>query len=380
MEKIRILFLITDLGKGGAERFLLDHCRALNDDNNIEFKIGVLYNSNGYEAESSKFDIVELDYSSYSLFKKNENINFERLMREFSPHIVHSNRYLAEFITLFHLSHDVKYVCHGHDNMIQYQKLSFTKLFNKSLLANTIEKYILFWKKYRKYKTYFIANSSHTLNYYKSVLPSYLKTEVIQMDYGFDYQKFYNPIIKQINPSEKIKMINVGSFQHKKNQKFIVEIAKELLKKTNNFEINLIGQGELYEEVRDSIASNHLESYVILRGVQNNVEDWYKESHIYLHSAYYEPFGLVFLEAMASGLPIITLDGKGNRDIICQGKNGFLFEEENPAQFAEALYHLIENPNIYAEMSSFGQTFAKSYDLPVKTKEFISFYQRIING
>jgi glycosyltransferase involved in cell wall biosynthesis len=377
---MNVLFIINDLRRGGAERFLVDHCTELSKYKNIKIRICVLNDFNQFEEETKDFDLSNLEYEFYSFKKKNINKTLIDTIDNFQPEIIHSNLFLSEFITSYYLKDEIKYVCHGHDNMFQFQKFKLYFFFNKSKLTNLIEKYILFWKKYRKHKTYFIANSSHTFNYYKSVLPSYLKTEVVQLDYGFDYQKFYNPIKKQINPSEKIKIINVGSFQHKKNQKFIIEIAKQLLKKTSNFEINLIGQGDLYEEVKDSIASNQLESYVILRGVQNNVEDWYKASHIYLHSAYYEPFGLVFLEAMASGLPIITLDGKGNRDIICQGKNGFLFEQENPAQFAEALYQLIENPNLYAEMSSFGQSFAKSYDLPIKTKKFISFYQKIING
>ena len=45
-----------------------------------------------------------------------------------------------------------------------------------------------------------------------------------------------------------------------------------------------------------------------------------------MHSASYEPFGLVLLEAMAAGIPCVSIDGGGNRDIIINGENGFIIE------------------------------------------------------
>ena len=64
---------------------------------------------------------------------------------------------------------------------------------------------------------------------------------------------------------------------------------------------------------------------------------------IFIHPATYEPFGLVIIEAMAAGLPVISLDGKGNRDIIKHKVNGYIFQNQNAVKFGEALIKLKEN-------------------------------------
>ena len=104
MSKLRILFLITDLGKGGAERFLVDHCSQLLTYPDIEFKIGVLYDNNQYEEDTINFDIVHLNYQTFSFFKKNENLAYKKLLEEFKPDVIHSNRYLAEFLSSFYVN------------------------------------------------------------------------------------------------------------------------------------------------------------------------------------------------------------------------------------------------------------------------------------
>lgn len=378
MKKIKILFLITDLGRGGAERFLVDHCKGLSSYPEIEFKIGLLYDNNQYIEESQRFDLVDLDYETFSLFRKNENKKYKELLIEYKPDIIHSNRYLAEFLTTYYLDKNITYVCHGHDNMIELDNLRLTTFFNKNRLLNFVEKLYLYIYKYSKVNTYFIANSQHTYDYYKKALPHRQAKSLVKMDFGFQYDRFFDPKPRRIDSNKTLRMLNVGSFQHKKNQNFIIDVALALKKKLNSFEIHLLGNGELYESVKTRIKNHQLEDCVRLHGVVYNVQDWYKESDIYLHTAYYEPFGLVFLEAMASGLPVVCLDGKGNRDIMEDGKNGFILYEQNPDKFAETLYSLYTNQKLYSEISVYAQSFAKQFDIKLKTTEFVDFYKRII--
>src|SRR5690606_19406443 len=121
---IKILFLITDLGKGGAERYLIDLCNELENYNHIEYRIGSLFNNNQNEEFTENFPIIYLDYSTFSLIRKNENPKLKNLIEEFKPNIIHSHRYLGEFITSYYVDKKIKYVCHGHDNMIQFSNFS----------------------------------------------------------------------------------------------------------------------------------------------------------------------------------------------------------------------------------------------------------------
>ncbi|MDG1330757.1 MAG: glycosyltransferase family 4 protein [Crocinitomicaceae bacterium] len=379
MENIKVLFLTTDLGKGGAERYLVDLCNELNNHDNIEYIVGSLFDNNQYKEHTKDIPVVNLNYQTFTLFGKNSNPELKRLLDEFKPDIIHSHRFLGEFITSYYVDPKIKYVTHGHDNMIQLQKFKLSMLFNKTKFLNFLEGSMLVRKKYKKTDTYFISNSSHTDEYYKRVLPSRTAKNVTLIQYGFNFKGFFNPEIRDISKKERIELINVGSFQPKKNQLFLLNVAKELKKKGFNFHLKLVGVGECREMVLEKIEEMQLTDCVEAPGVSHIVDQLYKESDIYIHSAYYEPFGLVFLEAMASGLPIVTLDGKGNRDIIERDKNGFLFFEQDAEKYADKIIEYASDQKKYGEISNYAKEFSKQFDATLKMKEMIDFYQSILD-
>lgn len=372
--KIKVLFIITDLGKGGAERYLIDLCSTLQSDNRFEFKIVTLYDNNQYVELTDDFEIVSVDYRPFSLFHKNGTPLLEDVINKFKPDIVHTHRYLAEFASSLYLIPSVIYICHGHDKMVQLSRFHLSTLFSKIKFLNFIERHYLIKKKYQRIPTYFIANSIDTENYYKENLPPKSLCSVNLIQYGFNFKRFFYPTKQGLTVGKPIRILNVGSFQKKKNQIFIVDIARSLKKRGISFTIDLIGNGEEFDQVKGAIKEYSLEKEVFLRGVIDNVEEWYKGSDIYLHTAWYEPFGLVFLEAMAAGLPIVCLDGKGNRDIIVNRENGFIFYKEDPEMFADAIELLSKDCDLYLKISTFAKNFASNFDFEIKNNELKDFY------
>lgn len=377
MKNIKVLFTITDLGKGGAERFLLDLITELDKYSTIEYRIASLFESVQYEEFKDNDKIHFLNYKTFTLRGENKNQEYIDLLDSFQPDIIHSNRFLGEFITAYDVRSTIKYVCHGHDNMIQFQPLIIKTLINKEKLLHYLEFRFLKRKKYNLVPTYFLANSTHTFNYYKKVLPKSQKKNTKLIQLGFNFNNFF--IEKRAIPNSKIKLINVGSYQPKKNQQFLIDVAVVLKNRGVDFEINLIGNGSEFENVKKKIEDKNLENYVFQRGLQSNVREWYQRSDIYLHSANYEPFGLVLLEAMAAGLPIITLDGKGNRDIIENDKNGYMFEEENAELFTDKIIEYSSSHKKYKVLSTYAQEYAKQFDVSIKVKELIEFYKSILD-
>lgn len=377
MKELKILFVITDLGKGGAERFLLDLVSELETYPQIDYRIASLYNTVEYEEFKGNNKIHFLDFTTFSLRKKNHNSGYSDLLNDFQPDIIHTNRFLAEFITSYDVRPSINYVCHGHDNMIQFKRFSLKCLTNKAALLNFIEYNYLINRKYKKVPTYFIVNSRHTYTYFQHVLPGNQKKNIHLIPLGFNYTKFFTE--RQYNQEKKkIKLLNVGSYQAKKNQIFLLDIAQELSALGVDFEINLIGDGPGFQHISNEIKNRKLENTVFQHGLQANVDEWYNNSDVYLHTAYYEPFGLVFLEAMASGLPIICLDGKGNRDIIKNDYNGYMFFEQEAKAFANKIVEYTRNQELYQLISRQAQDFAKQYALPDKTSELVHFYYSII--
>lgn len=373
---MRVLFIITNLARGGAERFVLDLITYLHNHTTIEYRLAVLDDTNLYpEYPIESLNLTNIEYVPFSFRKKNRNEAFSKLLDEFQPTVIHTNLFMAEFVTCLDVRKDIAYVCHGHDNMFQYKRLSFREWFNKKQFLNRLDYFVLWYKKYRHVTTHFIANSEHTYAFYAKNVPKQLQKNVHLIQYGFNYDQYAASESKI--PLGTLKLVNVGSYQKKKNQAFFVDVAKALVARNVDFEINLIGHGELYDSVAQRIEEENLGSYIFQRGMQTNVHEWYHQSDLYIHAATYEPFGLVFLEAMAAGLPVVTLDGKGNRDIIELDKNGYLFYDQDPEKFADKIIEYASNKARYQEMSLYAQHYAEQFAAPTKMQEMVDFYTSI---
>ncbi len=375
---MKILFLITDLSKGGAERILLTLCQNLNKRDDVELVIGNLYGANLYKQLSSNLRIVDLNYKTNKLFEKSYTPELHKLIEEFNPDIVHTNRFLAEYITLELLSYNLKFVCHFHDNIIQFKKIKFLDLFSKKKLLNFIEKTQVYRLKYKHHNTHFVSISEDTTKYMNQVLPSNLKGNIVLIENSIDLNNFRTKEKRKFNTSDKLNLINVGSFQNKKNQTFFIDIAIELKKRNIDFMINLIGDGELRKEVENRIADNQLEDMIKTHGIVDNVEEWMENSNIYVHTAWYEPFGLVLIEAMASGLPCISLDGKGNQDLIENDYNGYFIGNQDPQLFADKIDEISKNEELYYKLSKNAEKFSLKFNIEEKTQDYVDLYTSII--
>jgi spore coat protein SA len=77
---------------------------------------------------------------------------------------------------------------------------------------------------------------------------------------------------------------------------------------------------------------------------------------------------------MAAGLPVISLDGGGNRDLIEEGKNGYMIFEENPTSFLEKILLLRDHPQEYQRMSQYAQNFAARFDIKSYVSKLLALY------
>ena len=94
-----------------------------------------------------------------------------------------------------------------------------------------------------------------------------------------------------------------------------------------NYHLDILGFGPLHDDLQSKIDNLNLSKNITLHGNVSNVADFLTNSDIYIHTATYEPFGMVFIEAMASGLPIVSTNGKGNSNLIINNYNGFLQDD-----------------------------------------------------
>ena len=370
---MRILLIIPRLNKGGAERLCLDICNQLQKRDDVQVRLITFSDENHYLFLTENLDWQVVPASvQLSIFHQNVlSIDaLQKAIEDFAPDVIHTHLFEAEIVSRSCNYPQAKWFSHCHDNMRQFQKFSIKTLFNKQLLTNFFEKRYLFSRYKANGGNTFIAISHDTERFFRKTARQH---NVQFLPNAIDYEKFHRD--NDHRPNTKLRLVNVGSYQAKKNQSFLVAVAKILRERHIDFELNLLGDGEKFGEITSLIKNNCLEANVMQRGNVENVAEYLWQSDIYVHSAYYEPFGLVLLEAMAAGLPVVTLDGRGNRDLIVQGKNGYMVYEQDTEQFADRILEIWNDKNKFNQMSAFAQDFARQYDIKPYVDKLLELYK-----
>jgi glycosyltransferase involved in cell wall biosynthesis len=389
-KKLKILFVVRTLTHGGgAERLIFDIYNELNKRNDIHFKIVVLqkseifkeYNiSNADYYENKMKDIFYLNYKiKLSLFRKNKiNIcEYKNIVNEFKPDIIHSHLYLAELVSREYISNRPKYVTHVHDNIVQFRRFSIKTIIYKSLLTNYYERLRLL-NKYKQTKTHFICISEETKKFIHNNLPKKVRKKTIILPNAIDLNRF-SLIKKTITNDSCVQFISIGSLATRKNHLFLIDVIDNLKNKGYSVHLTILGEGVERFNIENKIQKLNLNNEITLKGNVSEIVSYLDGSNIYLHSAISEPFGLVLLEAMASGLPVVSLDGKGNRDIVKDNYNGFLIEDISIDLMCEKIIYLLNNKKEYERISQNAVDFSKKFSINGYADKLIDFYRSIIN-
>ena len=113
----------------------------------------------------------------------------------------------------------------------------------------------------------------------------------------------------------------------------------------------------------------------VSRFSKNRNWGWLWNSDVFVFPSFSDGFGLVLLEAMAAGLPVIALDGRGNRDIMKDGENGFMLKEQNATVFVEKIELVYKNQELYDKLSRGALQTAKTYDISEYVEKLMVVYQ-----
>src|SRR4029078_8943600 len=119
----------------------------------------------------------------------------------------------------------------------------------------------------------------------------------------------------------------------------------------------------------------NIENEVHLSGNIDDVPRHVNDAHIYVHSATYEPFGLAIVEAMSTGLPVVCLDGKGNRILIRNGENGFIVSHSDSEEFSNKILHTVRDESTYRQFCEQARKSALPFDIRTYTDRLIALYQ-----
>jgi len=174
-----------------------------------------------------------------------------------------------------------------------------------------------------------------------------------------------------MNPSTCLskQIISVGRLNEQKGYERLIDAWEIVNKKHPDWSVHIYGNGELKTSMEKMIKQKKITKNFVLHESVPTIIEKYKESAFYVMSSRFEGFGMVLVEAMACGLPVISFNcPNGPSDIIKDGEDGFLVENGNIQELAERICFLIENENLRIIMGKKARENVKRY-LPDRIME-----------
>ena len=210
----------------------------------------------------------------------------------------------------------------------------------------------------------------------------------IQLIYNFVDLSEYNRQKRQdvsqkrlefATPQEKI-LLHVSNFRPVKRVKDVVSVFN-LIQKQIPAKLLLVGEGPELPSVKEYVDELGLTSKVLFLGKQNEVASLYSLADLFIIPSEKESFGLVAIEAMACGVPVIGSEAGGLPEVIKHGETGYLSPIGDVEDMAKHALHLLENPALHRLFSLRGLKRVKQlFSLKKIVSEYEALYRSFWSG
>lgn len=341
--------------------------------------------------DSLPFKIIRIP-SSRVVFSKEDRMGrldkwlfVKKSMDIFKPDVIHIN---SEFVTGY-----------------------FGAIYARHRKVPSVFTFHTLWEDYlANYMTYIPKRSSRKLG--KEFVRFYLKradvliaptkriAEVIK-EYGIDrqahiiptgipssklaYNKKQNNIVinrlKKKFPNIKGKkiLLYVGRIVKEKNLDFLFEVLKEVQKSIPKTALLFVGGGPSLNELKEKVKECNLDRSIFFTGYieGSNLLYFYKNADVFTFPSKTETQGLVTVEAMLSGLPVVAIGEMGTIDVM-QGNNGGFMVQDDCIEFANKVVELLQDKKLHLQKSLEAQQWAAKWKISSLTPSLVECYKEAI--
>lgn len=342
---MKILHLISTLGIGGAEKFVVQLSVQQKANGNSVFVLAL--DSASDVGKDTHYENAQIDYlkSNGVIYikvggsgRKNPlNVGFQlrKYLSEIKPDIVHSHMALWSLYLSF-LNWKSLHVFTQHINRLKFPFL------HKYILSHRIDKYICICEEaYVDMKKY---------------IPIKKIKKIIN---GINIDGVYTKRL-DFTRSNKIRFLFVGRLTYQKNINLLIEALSKLrIEGFDNFSLSIVGDGEDLNNLQNLVAVNNLPEYISFLGVRKDINLLLSNHDVFILPSRYEGYSIALIEALCSGIFVIASEVGGNADILNYGEFGCVFKNDN----------LVQLTNLIREILSFRTKDARD---PVKLQSYIN--------
>ena len=229
------------------------------------------------------------------------------------------------------------------------------------------------------------------------IVPTYSTEEYLRMigvkspsfvqPTGIEYDRFravsneaVERLREQLGIGEEKVLVSVSRLSNEKNIDFMIEAIASLRDRTSEpFRFLIIGDGHQRDRLQDLIDDQGLSDHITLVGAvpPDDMAVYYRLGDLFLFASKSETQGMVILEAMAAGLPVVAVRSSGIDDVMRQGYNGYKTPEKIDL-WRDQVQHLLEDEALRRELSAHALEFARDYSVERFAEDVKKIYATLL--
>jgi phosphatidylinositol alpha-mannosyltransferase len=215
----------------------------------------------------------------------------------------------------------------------------------------------------------------------KQYASKYVAGEFTIIPNGVDLSRFH-PGVKPMPGYDdgKVNILFVGRLEKRKGVNYLLDAYGRLKKECPGIRLIIVGPGvNLRRQYEFKVRISRLKDVVFTGGVPyEDLPRYYQTADIFCAPATgKESFGIVLLEAMALGKPIVATSNAGYSSVVSHGEQGLLVPPKNSKALAEALRSLIGDGQLRNRLGESGLTTVRGYDWPLVARRVLDYYHRV---
>ena len=194
---------------------------------------------------------------------------------------------------------------------------------------------------------------------------------------GVDLERF-TPPEESFGGTRPLRLITVGRLSATKRLPVLIEMVESLRKEGGDVQLTIVGGGALEGELRRRISHERFRQVVTMTGRcdADQMPEMYRRHDVYVSASAQEGMSNAMLEAMASGLPIVTTRCEGVDELIAD--NGLVVDEASPEALARAIAAFVSDGPRLRAMSTAARRQAERFTWRSVAERYLELYERIV--
>jgi phosphatidylinositol alpha-mannosyltransferase len=220
----------------------------------------------------------------------------------------------------------------------------------------------------------------------RDLLASYFPDDYRIIPNGIDLERFGDPALRPIEQfdDEKLNILFVGRLEKRKGFKYLLRAFAQVRKAVPQARLMVVGAFDKEDKEPFVLyAREHRLRNVRFIGYvsEEDLPRYYRTCHVFCApSTGFESFGIVLLEAMAAGKPIVASNIDGYRGVLEDGREGLLVHPEDEWLLAKALIRLLKDPALRESMGRQGRVKATDYSWDKVAQQVLDYYRELLEN